>query len=455
MGAFHDSEFQERILQGLCGDRNFLKRTAGLISADDFKPRHGEGTWEAYYIAEQAFHFWNEYREPIGGMLRHQMLDYMEENKKKLGRKSRDNILDLVNKIRNAEKLVAVDSIERKIKEYKQRQAMSSAIKEFIKLKETGELTPKKFYMLCKEAVEDKDQSISISHYEKEIEKRIHRREHQKNIRYPYLFIEQLDRVVRTFPKKNIGIALARYKTGKSTFAVHLDQSYALQNLNVLHITTEDPKEDVEDKLDASFAGIKLKYLADKPKRLRRKLNKALERLRARIKIVDATEGGVTVNRIEEIWETQRNQGFDAHVIIIDADEGIEPATHYKQDNGEIRQSKEMYSSLKRLAARIDGWVWVMAQTQRGKKGKRQMIVTGDDAATDISKVRRCAMAIGIGDGPEEFGEDGRYIYIAAHRYDRQKIGWPIMGNFKYGIFYDKERTARYLSRLKKENGDE
>ena len=451
MSGFRDTQFQEHMLAFACRDRNFLKRTSGVLTLDDFKPRHGEGSWEAYAIAEKAYHYWNEYREPIGGMLRSEMLDYIDENKRKIGHKSRDKILEMVEKIRNANGLVAVDAVEDKIKKYKQYQAMSGAIREFIKLKEAGELTPRKFYAICKDAIEEKNTGLRISKYEKEIEHRIRRRERNKGRRFPRLFIEPLDSAVRTFPKKNIGIGLARYKTGKSTFAAHLDQAYALQNLNVLHITNEDPSEDVEDKLDASLAGIKLKYLAEKPRKLRKRLNKALQRLRARIRIVDATEGGLTVNRIEEIWETERNQGFDAHVIVIDADEGIEPLVHYKENGGEIRQSKEMYNALKKLASRIDGWIWVMAQTQRGKKGKRQMVVTGDDAATDISKVRRCALAVGIGDGPEEFGEDGRYIYIAAHRYDRQKIGWPIMGNFKYGIFYDKERTERYMRRLKEE----
>src|SRR3954468_2575661 len=146
MGSFHDSEFQERMLAFACKDVNFLKRTTGVLSVDDFKPRHGEGSWEAYAIAEKAFEYWNEFREPIGGMLRHEMLDHIENNKKKLGNKSRDKILELVNSIRNSNGLVAVEAIEKRIIEYKQRQNISSAIKEFIQLKEAGELSPKRFY---------------------------------------------------------------------------------------------------------------------------------------------------------------------------------------------------------------------------------------------------------------------------------------------------------------------
>lgn len=446
-GYWRDEDFQEKELMFACRDRNFLKRTAGILSADDFKPRGGEGSWEIYTIAQKAFEFWDKYREPIGGMLRHEMLDYIEQHKRKIGHKQREKILDIVNNIRNANGLVAVEAIERKVVEYKQRQAMSHAIKEIINLKEAGELTPRKFYKVCREAVEERDHSIRISNYEEELEKRITRREKEKHRRYPYLFIPELDEAIRTFPKKNYGIILARYKTGKSTAAVFVDQAMALQGFNVLHFTLEDPKEDVEDKLDASFTGIKLKILSEKPRRLRRRLRKSLGRLRAKIKIVDGTDGGMTVPRMEEIWERFRNQGFDAQVVVIDSDEMIEPLTHYK-DN-ETRESKEIHKDIKKFMSRRELWGWVMAQTQRGKKGQRQMIVTGDDSATDISKQRRCAMCIGVGDGPEEYGEDGRYLYIATHRYDRMKIGWPIVGDFERGVFYDKERTRHFERRAR------
>ena len=451
---FRDEDFQERMLQFVCRDRNFLKRTGGVLDSDDFKPRHGEGSSEAYIIALKAFRYWRDYREPIGGMLRHEILDYISQHKKKVGTKSREKLMEMVNNIRNANGLVAVEAIENKIFEYKQRKKMGDAIREMISMKENGALTPVAFLKLCRKAVEEGTQGLKIYDYveEKELERRILRRQKERNRRYPQLYIEQFDRAIRTFPRKNIGILLAKYKTGKSTAAVYLDQAFALQGLNVLHFTLEDPAEDVEDKLDASFAGIKIKLLNDKSRKVRRRILRSLQRLRARIKVVDGVDAGMTVPRLEEMWETQRNQGFAADVVIVDADEGLEPVWHHsREQGGDTRESKEIYKDLKHFAARRDIYLWVTAQTQRGKKGQRQMIVTGDDSATDISKVRRCALCIGIGDGPEDWGEDARYIYIAAHRYDKGKIGFPIMGDFARGIFYSREKTELAIRRSREE----
>src|SRR5208282_6003346 len=122
---------------------------------------------------------------------------------------------------------------------------------------------------------------------------------------------------------------------------------------------------------------------------------------------------------------------------------------------GDTRQSKDIHNDIKKFVSRRDLWGWVMAQTQRGKKTKRQMIITPDDSATDISKARRCALCIGVGDGPESYGEDGRYLYIGAHRYDKMKIGWGIVGDFERGIFYDRERTSRYEKRAEQEREED
>jgi hypothetical protein len=211
----------------------------------------------------------------------------------------------------------------------------------------------------------------------------------------------------------------------------------------------------VEDRLDASFTGIKLKRLTDRSDKLKRRLRKKLARLRGKIKVIDGTDGGMTVQRIEEVWENYRNQGFAADLLVIDYDEGIVPSEHYKGDSGERKESMEIYRALKTLAAKRQLWIWVFAQTRRGKPGQRKMIVNGDDSAIDISKARRCAMMLGIGDGPEEWGENSRYINVALHRYDRGGRGAPIMGDFERSIFYSREDTEKAMHEYSKKNEDE
>jgi hypothetical protein len=203
----------------------------------------------------------------------------------------------------------------------------------------------------------------------------------------------------------------------------------------------EDELDLVEDRYDASFAGIKMKQLDDKSSKLRRRMKRELQKIRGKIKIVDGTGGGMTMQRMEEIWENYRNQGFDADVIVVDYDEGVTPPEHYKTESGERRQMVDIYHEFKLWMSRRDLYGWIMAQTQRGKTGVKKMIVTGDDSAMDISKIKRCALGIGVGDGEEKYGENARFIFIFVHRYDKGRFGFHIIGDYEKAIFYDAEKT--------------
>jgi hypothetical protein len=448
MSYWRSEDWLEKVLVPVCRDRNFLRKMSGILKEEDFKPRGDEGLIEAYWIAQAAFKYWRDYRTPIGGMLQVQMLDYVRENKKKIGKKNRERLFDLVDKIRHVDEIVAIEAIEKKVIDYKRRREKAHAIKELIRLQEKGELDDKTFDKICRRALDNRDNLLQVTHYnsEEDIDKRIKRRQKTREQEFPALFIDCIDNNVRTFPRGEYGLVLAKYNIGKSTAAVHISKAYAFQGYNVLFFTLEDPAEFVEDRFDASLSSIPMKKLVFKSSKLRRRLRRALGKLRGRIKIVDGTDGSISIQRMEEIWENFRNQGFTADVIVVDYDEGVAPAEHYKSDSGERREMMEVHKSFKRFISRNNLWGWMLAQTVRGKSGVRKMIVTGDDAAIDISKVKRSALGLGIGDGPEPWGEDGRFLFIMRHRYDKARKGWPIAGDYKRATFYDSERTEELIN---------
>lgn len=446
MSYWHDEDWLERVLVPTCRDRNFLKRMTGILSEEDFKPRKGEGLVEAYWIAQAAFKYWRDYRTPIGGMLKTEMLDYIRENKKKISKKNREKLLDLVTEIRHAE-VVAIEAIEKKVIDYKRRREKARAIKEMLDLQEKGDLDDVSFDRICRKALERREELLSITNYndEGDIDRRVKRREKSNAENFPALFVDCFDLNMRSIPRGEYGLILAKYNVGKSTFAIHLAKAYSYQNYNVILFTLEDPAEMVEDRLDSSISGIPMKRLVSKSSKLRRRLKRSLNKLRGRIKVVDGTDSGMSVQRMEEVWENLRNQGFTADVIIVDYDEGVNPPEHYKSDSGERREMMEIHKAFKKFVAKRQLWGWMLAQTVRGKSGQRKMIVTGDDAAIDISKVKRSALAIGLGDGPESFGDNGRFLYVARHRYDKARKGWPIAGDFRKAVLYDKELTDEYM----------
>ena len=345
MSYWRSEDWIEKVLVPVCKDRNFMRKMSGILNEDDFKPRRDEGLIEAYWIAQAAFQYWREYKSPIGGMLSVQMMDFARENKRKIGKKNRIKLLELVDKIRHVDEIVAIEAIERKIIDYKRRREKSRAIKELLDIQEKeGKISDEVFDKICRRALEKRDNLLSVSHYtDDSIDKRIKRRLKHREQEFPALFIDCIDENIRTFPRGEYGLVLAKYNIGKSTAAVHITKAYAFQGYNVLFFTLEDPAEFVEDRFDANLSNIPMKKLAFKSSKLKRRLRRALRKIRGRIKIIDGTDGSITIQRMEEIWENFRNQGFTADLIVCDYDEGVASSEHYKGDSGERREMMEVH----------------------------------------------------------------------------------------------------------------
>lgn len=446
MSYWTDPDFQKNLIAFLTRDRSFLKKTSGLLEVDDFKPRKGQSN-ELHLLAELALKFWRQYDEPVGGMLRTEVLDMIREQK--LGSRLKQKLLDVVDEIRANHNLIAVEALEQKVIQYKSRRAKQQAIDELIALQEKGNLTDERFLQICQNALHRFGHGYKITDYLTSLEKRIRRRQLESLRKFPYLLIDQLDRDIRSIPRGSFAIALSKWNVGKSLFLTHIAYASALQGYNVLFVTLEDPKSEVEDRLDGLLTGLPIRRLADIPRKLRRRFKRAKEKFHARIKIVDGTEGGFTVQKIEDIWERLRNRGFVADVVIVDYDDEIAPTFHHKGESARRMEFADIYRDMRKFAARKDIYLWSAAQARRGKDN--QQVVKGDDAAEDISKIRKVALCIGIGNAPKNWGQDGRHLFVARHRFDRAKIGWNIMGDFKSGIFYAREATIDMLKKTEKQ----
>lgn len=454
-GFFKDPEFQSHLIAFMCRDRNFLKRTSGLLEVDDFKPRKGESQANQI-LAEMALTFWREYGEPIGGMLRTEVLDKCREER--YGSKLKEQLLDTVEEIRGNHSLVAVEALEQKVIEYKARRFKQQAIQELIDLQERGKLTDDRFMRILADSQQVFGRGYKITNYMTGLEQRIRRRQIESQRRFPYFMIDPLDDLIRMIPRGSMALFLAKFNVGKSLALVYMAYAMALQGYNVLFITLEDPEEEVMDRLDGLLTGLPVRKLVDQEDKLRKRFKKASAKLKGRIKVIDGTEGSFTVQKIQDVWEKERNRGFIGDCVIVDYDDEIVPAVRHKGESARRMEFADIYRDLRKFAATCNIYLWTAAQARRGKDS--QMIVRGEDTAEDISKIRKVALAIGIGSGPKEW-EDGsgisnsRHLFVARHRFDRSKLGCTIMGDFERGIFYEAEATMEKKAMLAKKKKQE
>jgi hypothetical protein len=315
----------------------------------------------------------------------------------------------------------------------------AAAVEEVISNYEKGTLQSDVLAELVERANKElKVNGILSRDYIEGLETRIKRRElWAEDHKFPLLLIDPLDTKIRAIGRGHLGMFLAPFASGKGFALIHITVAYALQGLKVLHISLEDPADEVEDRLDAALTGLPKSKLFRLPNRLRKRFRKVKRLMRGRIKLIDGIEGGFTVSRIERIWEEEKQNGFIADAIVIDYDDELECEKQFKGESARRMEYGEIYKRLRRLAAKLNVIVWTAGQATRDAEGKK--VISGKLAAEDISKIRKCFLVIGIGSMPES--ETLKYLFVARHRLDRSRFGVTIASNFAQGLFYDREET--------------
>ena len=426
-----DQGYQDSLLALILNDRAFLRRHSRLISADDFKPSSTSGGRDRWIIATKALEHYQKYREPIGKLIGVELKQHVrlarfgKDRARELATLARTLLSDTPNPKAVADRLVEWKVAAERIK----------AIDEIIELNAANELSTEVFAQVVRR-VSMVEESIGeeAPEYFATLEDRIIRRTFRKDKRYPALMIDPFDQQVRAIARGHLGLVMGPYKRGKSLMLIWIARAYALQGLNVLFITLEDPQDDVEDRFDAVVSEIPVKEIGDDPKELRLRFRRFRRLIRSKLKIYDGTNDGITVRKIEQIYEAEREQGFRADAIIVDYDEEIVPERNHRQRRMDF---DEIYRGLRRLAAKNQLFGWTAAQTQRNTRELK--ILSGDVLGEDIGKAKKVACALALGRG--DWGDSSIYLHIAAHKFDRGDVGCNIVPDLSRMLIYDRTAT--------------
>lgn len=435
---------RRHVLRAAATDPKFLKDVARDIRPEDFE------TPEEQLVAKTAVNFYVKHDEPVGALLSAQLdanvngTRYFSkpENVRK-AEAFADGLLS------EKVKPVSIAALVEMLRKMRHDRFYETALDKVLKAHEEGTLTVADFAKVVRQAETD----ISLGDIQlvdflddKELEHRIARRKRDALARrWPLLLIDPFDEKSRAIGRGHTGLVLAPLNAGKGMFLCHLDVAYAMQGLNVLHVTLEDPKEEVEDRLDAGITGLSKNKLAKLPKTLRRRLTKAKEALRARIHIYDGTQQDMTLNDIEKVWEVARRGGFFPDVLVIDYDDYVKPEKEYKGERANQFAADDFYKRFGQMAARLGIIGWTAAQATQ--KAEKKLTVSVGYVAESINKMRKVALAIGLGTDPEN--QNHKRLYVARHRFGRRNFGVDIICDLESALIYDREATMQYNRRAK------
>jgi hypothetical protein len=436
---YQDAFLMDKLVALLVHDHRTLEQVSALLEADDFKPVRGVPNGRSrWLVAERALEHWEKHHEPLGGLLRADVLEYAA---------SLNMAASSVTELREYVKALAViklnapDAVTEKVMRFKTQRLQADAIDELSELQASGQLTIEKWDEISARVHVVKNGSLSTVNYRDTMADRNARRAAWAlRPHVPMSLIWPLDalgggRSPLVGPKQ-LGMVLAPWKRGKSTFMRWLACAFVLQKLNVLYVTLEDTRDIVEDSLDSIVTSVPLKSLADKPNTAARRFARYRAMVKSRIEIFDGVGEEVTVSMLGRIVDMKRRDGFIPDVIMTDMDDKIAPSRVFRERRD---ASEDVYVSYQRLIGRERLIGWLSAQTQRDTRGMK--ILSGDRIAEDIGKIRKVHACVSMGKG--DWTDDSIYLWIAAHRTQPQERGCTIVPDLTRSLIYDHEATQK------------
>ena len=139
-----DDDFMDSLITLLCTDASTLRQCGHLFAPDDFKPLRGM-KWgqQRWNVASAALEYWQRFHEPVGKMLRSEVLSYAG---KTLGQGERQlqGIRDYLIHLKGI-KVVGPDGVIEKAAGYKRERLKAKAVQEMGQLQAAGELTDQRW----------------------------------------------------------------------------------------------------------------------------------------------------------------------------------------------------------------------------------------------------------------------------------------------------------------------
>ena len=435
MTIFNNTDVQLELLGTAIWDRHWLRAVGDVVTQDDFRPVAKDTSSIPWVVAGLALDFYKKNRTPIGSMIGVEMVKWARTVGASPDRKI--EIAKFIKMLKQRYDPARSAILQEAVINFKRTKQRQGALRELIDLEEAGELSDAKWLEVMRSALNNFNH-VRARDYLEELDTRHQRRMSQNSRRYPDLMIDPLDARVRAIGRGHVGLWLAPYKMGKSMALIWTATSYLFQGFNVLYFTLEDPVEDVEDRMDACVTEMCIADLGFQGTEVETRFDRLRSRLSSSIRIIDGTEGGMSVHQMETIWERLRVEGFDVDVVVVDYDDEIKAPVKRMERRQEFA---DIYREIRMFAARSQVFFWTAAQAIRAAEGKT--IVGANMVAEDISKIRKVTMALGIGTG--EWGPESRHIYVAAHKFDAQRFGVNMFTAPERGVFYDRERTVAQL----------
>ena len=251
---------------------------------------------------------------------------------------------------------------------------------------------------------------------------RITRRNSEDGERF-LLGIPELDSVIQGLRRRQIGVWLSqRSSAGKSAALIHLAKFFVLQGKQVLFITMEDTKEDLEDKLDMAVSGAHTEDLVDGD-RIRTAMKRWFRR-GGRVHIAEFPSSKVSELRAYAGYLAQVHNFVPDAILVDYADLCLsENAGDNSYTTGDV-----VYTQLGKWAKEEDCVIWTASQS--GKAAMEAVVADQQHAAGSIAKMYHAHLVLSINRTSQETTDGLSQIHVVKNKNGQARFTKTIHSDF-------------------------
>lgn len=273
------------------------------------------------------------------------------------------------------------------------------------------------------------------SFYFQDIERRIEKREQEFENSIATL-IPEIDRCFQGggLVAGDLGIMMAPTSMGKSFWLCHVAKAALIQRKKVMFYTLEMSEDQIGDRIDASFSGIKTRELRDNESELRKKISSlgslhGNDSLLIKYMPIDTNP---TVDTLRAHLTQCEGIGFIPEILVIDYADLFKGKGNYRGDT--YNEQKSVYHSLFSLAGERQICIWTGSQAGKGALSKE--FTDLEDSAESFAKVRIAPIVLTLSQTDKEAMANMIRVKIAKNRQDKSKRYFTIPTNYSEGSFY-------------------
>jgi len=251
--------------------------------------------------------------------------------------------------------------------------------------------------------------------YFEEIDNRLIRRSKVQEEEIPTL-IPGLDSLIRGgIRKKELAVIVGLPGSGKSIFAINIAKGAILCGKRVVYYTLEMSADDIADRFDSTFSGVRMNVLSGRVATVKKKISKLGVKYKDSLiikeyptKLCTPDTLGVHINGL---LETR----FRPDLIIVDYADLLRSNKTYRERRFEL---ENIYLDLRSIAMEFPIAIWTASQANR--RATEAELIGMEFVSEAFSKVMIADIVISINQTKAEEEEEKMQLHIVKNRYAKK-----------------------------------